>query len=191
MSDFLPDIYEVAQIYGLSLRKSRSQYKALCPFHEEKTPSFYINPEKNIFKCFGCGEGGGVIKFKAKIEDKSEQEIYEELKSQKTFQSNKSSHPAESLTSFQFREMSEVIPELSHLERRPNWGIIKQIGNEEYLQFRDKVWGHWLQFLEYEKKSAVMTIKFGIRLNSVNAAIEEIRKREKELGVTLFENSTQ
>ncbi len=44
-------------------------YKALCPFHNEKTPSFIINPEKQIYKCFGCGEGGDVISFIMKMEN--------------------------------------------------------------------------------------------------------------------------
>lgn len=46
-----------------------SSYKALCPFHSEKTPSFVVNKEKQIFKCFGCGEGGDVIGFIMKIEN--------------------------------------------------------------------------------------------------------------------------
>ncbi|MBM7614630.1 DNA primase [Alkaliphilus hydrothermalis] len=44
-------------------------YKALCPFHNEKTPSFVINSQKQIFKCFGCGEGGDVIGFIMKMEN--------------------------------------------------------------------------------------------------------------------------
>ncbi len=47
----------------VSLRKTGSTFKALCPFHEEKTPSFNVNPRMGIFKCFGCGAGGDVIRF--------------------------------------------------------------------------------------------------------------------------------
>lgn len=45
------------------LRKMGAAWKGLCPFHQERTPSFNVNPDKGIFKCFGCGLGGDVFKF--------------------------------------------------------------------------------------------------------------------------------
>ena len=47
----------------LRLIKSGSSYKALCPFHNEKTPSFTINQDKNSFNCFGCGVSGDVFSY--------------------------------------------------------------------------------------------------------------------------------
>ena len=47
----------------LRLIKSGNSYKALCPFHNEKTPSFTINQEKNTFNCFGCGKSGDIFTF--------------------------------------------------------------------------------------------------------------------------------
>jgi len=47
----------------VGLRRRGSNYVALCPFHNEKTPSFVVSPTKGIFKCFGCGKAGGVIQF--------------------------------------------------------------------------------------------------------------------------------
>ena len=47
----------------VTLKKAGSNYKGLCPFHNEKTPSFNVNEEKQIFKCFGCGASGDVIAF--------------------------------------------------------------------------------------------------------------------------------
>ena len=52
----------------LRLIKSGENYKALCPFHNEKTPSFVVSPTKGIYKCFGCGKGGNVITFIQEIQ---------------------------------------------------------------------------------------------------------------------------
>ena len=50
------------------LRKTGGTYKGLCPFHQERTPSFIVTPARGTFKCFGCGEGGDAIAFVEKIE---------------------------------------------------------------------------------------------------------------------------
>ena len=62
---FRNDIVEVIGAY-VPLKRMGSTYKACCPFHKEKTPSFNVNPNMQIFKCFGCGEGGDVISFMMK-----------------------------------------------------------------------------------------------------------------------------
>ena len=63
----------------VSLQKTGKNYRGLCPFHQEKTPSFFVSPEKNICKCYGCGEGGSPINFYRKIKNISFQEAAEEL----------------------------------------------------------------------------------------------------------------
>lgn len=62
------DIVDVIAEY-VSLKKSGRNYMGLCPFHREKTPSFCVSMDKQIFKCFGCSEGGNVISFVMKIEN--------------------------------------------------------------------------------------------------------------------------
>ncbi|HSB68561.1 MAG TPA: DNA primase [Candidatus Methylomirabilis sp.] len=61
------DIVELIGAY-LPLKAAGRTHKALCPFHNEKTPSFVVNPERQIFHCFGCGEGGDAITFLVKHE---------------------------------------------------------------------------------------------------------------------------
>ena len=56
------DIVSVIGSY-ISLQKSSSNYVGLCPFHNEKTPSFNVNPARQIFHCFGCNKGGNVFTF--------------------------------------------------------------------------------------------------------------------------------
>ncbi|QUH21007.1 DNA primase [Alkaliphilus sp. B6464] len=62
------EIIDVISQY-IQVKSVGSSYKALCPFHSENTPSFIINREKQIYKCFGCGEGGDVVRFIMKIEN--------------------------------------------------------------------------------------------------------------------------
>ena len=66
--DFINDLPNRVDIVGLinkrvALKKAGKDFKACCPFHEEKTPSFTVVPNKQIYHCFGCGESGGVIDF--------------------------------------------------------------------------------------------------------------------------------
>tara|TARA_B110000967_G_scaffold200714_1_gene236914 strand:+ start:529 stop:2355 length:1827 start_codon:yes stop_codon:yes gene_type:complete len=71
--DFINDLPNRVDIVGLinkrvALKKAGKDYKACCPFHEEKTPSFTVVPNKQMYHCFGCGESGGVIDFVMKYD---------------------------------------------------------------------------------------------------------------------------
>lgn len=61
------------------LSRSGSSFKGLCPFHREKTPSFFVHPARQAFKCFGCGEGGSVFHFLMKARNLSFAEAVEDL----------------------------------------------------------------------------------------------------------------
>src|SRR3990167_6930916 len=72
------DIVETVSSY-IPLKRAGRSFKAVCPFHDEKTPSFVVNPDKQIFHCFGCGVGGNVFSFLMKFEKKDFREVVEAL----------------------------------------------------------------------------------------------------------------
>lgn len=72
------DIVEVISRY-IPLQKTGRNFKAPCPFHNEKTPSFVVSPDKQIYHCFGCGAGGNVFSFLMKYENLSFPEVVEML----------------------------------------------------------------------------------------------------------------
>ena len=61
------NIYDIVKEF-VTLKKAGANYKGLCPFHDEKTPSFIVSPSKQLFKCFSCGEGGDAVGFIMKHE---------------------------------------------------------------------------------------------------------------------------
>ena len=71
-------ILEIVSDY-VNLKKTGKNHKGLCPFHSEKTPSFMVNEEKQIFHCFGCGAGGDVFTFLMKVGHFSFPQAVEEL----------------------------------------------------------------------------------------------------------------
>ncbi|MDE1976830.1 MAG: DNA primase [Elusimicrobia bacterium] len=73
------DIAEVVAQYVPDLRLSGRSSKGRCPFHQEKTPSFHVNAERQTFHCFGCGAGGDVFAFLMKIENLGFSEAVERL----------------------------------------------------------------------------------------------------------------
>ena len=58
----IANVVDVVSEY-VDLKQAGRSFKGLCPFHDEKTPSFSVNADKGIYKCFGCGAGGGAVNF--------------------------------------------------------------------------------------------------------------------------------
>jgi len=62
------DLVRIIQPYAQDLKKKGANWMACCPFHQEKTPSFSVNPSKGFYKCFGCGKGGTAFNFLMEME---------------------------------------------------------------------------------------------------------------------------
>src|SRR6185436_18045474 len=62
------DLVRIIQPYATDLKKKGANWMACCPFHQEKTPSFSVNPSKGFYKCFGCGKGGTAFNFLMEME---------------------------------------------------------------------------------------------------------------------------
>jgi len=73
------DLVELVEARTGPGRPSRGQVMLRCPFHDERTPSFHVDPSAKVYKCFGCGEGGGLFQFVQKVENLSFPEAVEWL----------------------------------------------------------------------------------------------------------------
>jgi len=132
------DIVEIINEY-VPLKKKGRNFQGLCPFHQEKTPSFTVSPDKQIFRCFGCGVGGNVFSFIMQIEGLNFPEAAEKLAKRMGI-----SLPEKELTG----------KEKQVLKQRERWFKI----NEATAQFYHKIlldskWGK--PALDYLKKRGI------------------------------------
>jgi DNA primase len=63
------DLVEVVTRFGVKLKRKGANFFGLCPFHQESTPSFSVNPRAQLWHCFGCGAGGDVFTFVQRLEN--------------------------------------------------------------------------------------------------------------------------
>jgi DNA primase len=75
------DIVDFISQY-INVKRAGRNYSAVCPFHQEKTPSFMISPDLQMYKCFGCGESGDIFEFVMKYEHLDFPETLEKLAKQ-------------------------------------------------------------------------------------------------------------
>ncbi|MBC8630336.1 DNA primase [[Eubacterium] tenue] len=164
------DIVKVISDY-IKVQQSGANYKGLCPFHGEKTPSFYINTSKQIYKCFGCGEGGDVINFIMKIENLEFMDAVKLLAKDcgveiNTNMDEQSKIRMEKIKKFQDLNTEAARYYFSNLIKQKNYGyeylrkrglddkIIKKFG----LGYAPKAWTNLMEYLidkGYDKETLV------------------------------------
>lgn len=133
------DIVDVISSY-IELKRVGNNYAAICPFHPEDTPSFYVSPSKGIFKCFGCGVGGDVIKFVSLYENVDYWEAIERLakrynipiKLRRRDKDSKLLIAFQKVTDFYHKELRENKQVLEYLQKR---GIESKTINKFSLGF--------------------------------------------------------
>ena len=153
------DIVEVISSY-ISLKRAGRNFSGLCPFHGEKTPSFMVSAERQVFKCFGCGEGGDVFTFLEKMEGYDFREALTELAKRvgvtlKSFKPSEQSHLkdkilavneiAERFYSYILLKHKKGEPARQYLKER---GINEDVWKKYGLGFAPEGWENAISFLK-------------------------------------------
>jgi DNA primase len=170
-------ILEVVSDY-VTLKKAGKNHRGLCPFHSEKTPSFMVNEEKQIFHCFGCGEGGDVFTFLMKVGHFSFPQAVEELAKRYGVKL-----PSRELSTSQKKEMGkrEVLSQINQIaseyfhdlltKRREGEegrrylsqrGIDQEVIAEHRLGYSTDRWDGLVQYLQEKKVSLELAWELGL-----------------------------
>ncbi|MFH1402379.1 MAG: DNA primase [Patescibacteria group bacterium] len=151
------NIVDVVGAY-IKLEKSGSNFKACCPFHNEKTPSFFASPDRGTYKCFGCGEGGDIFSFVEKFEgvdfkgslkilaEKAGVELQKENPT-KVNEKNRIYSILEKTTLFFEKNLREKKTVLEYLQNR---GITEKTIKQFRLGFAEDGWQNLYDFLKKE-----------------------------------------
>ncbi len=166
------DIVELISSY-LPLKKAGRNFKACCPFHTEKTPSFVVSPQKQIFHCFGCGAGGGSIQFVMQHEKVGFPEAVEmlakklsiaipkTLSPQETFKENlwKLNHQAIELYEKNLWQTPEAHSALDYLQKR---GLKPETIKEFHLGYASRTRDQLLQYMRRNNISISLLAQAGL-----------------------------
>lgn len=128
------DIVDVISQYVTLKRKGRNFF-GLCPFHNEKSPSFSVSPDKQIFKCFGCGVGGNVFHFISKVENISFGESVQMLAERAGVELPKSQNSEDEHTSILKSKVYEVNKEAAKFYHQNLYKFTSKAG-QEYIKKR-------------------------------------------------------
>lgn len=127
------DLADLIAGYGIQVKRTGSTYKACCPFHREKTPSFNIQPDRGFYHCFGCGESGDAIKFVMKYEGLSFVEAASKLAAKAGIEIAAKEDPQAGSR----KRLYALHAELAAFYRRCLEGAKEAVRAREYLSSRD------------------------------------------------------
>jgi len=180
------DIVDVISEY-VPLKKAGQNWKGLCPFHSEKTPSFMVNPSKQIYHCFGCGSGGDIFTFLIKYENMSFKESLDILAKKAGVEIQRYKKPAggegekESLLNL-YRDASIFYQDnllrhagaLSYLKGR---GITSEAIKLFSLGYAPEKWDGLLAYLQKKGYKAEMMKKAGLIIAGTKGYYDTFRNR--------------
>jgi len=185
------DIVDVIGSY-VSLKKSGRNYKGLCPFHGEKTPSFMVSRELQIFKCFGCSEGGDMFNFVEKIEGVDFSQALEQLAEKADVKLEKKGFGGKALLKNKMFEINELTANFYHhlltkhasgkkalkyvkKKRKFSGSTIKTFN----IGYAPKTWDLLQQFLSKRgfKTQEIVQAGVAIRKTSGKGCIDKFRNR--------------
>ena len=113
-------IFDYCRERGWELRRAGAQWTMLCPLHQERTPSFYINPEKQVFRCFGCGAAGSVIDLHMSLRGIDEGAAMREL-SREFSPADKSNKPSAKMPQPQAVAKYDPLTDKEKARQRQSW----------------------------------------------------------------------
>lgn len=182
------DIVEVVSRY-IPLVKAGRNYKAPCPFHHEKTPSFIVSPDKQIYHCFGCGAGGNVFSFVMKQENLEFPEVVEMLAEKAGVKIPRFGPQKRELTSLanQLYKINELAVSffqeiLSRNQTAKDYLVSRGIGEEIIKRFRvgyaPDGWEAGLNFFKARNIDGALLEKAGLAIsNEKGGCYDRFRKR--------------
>lgn len=182
------DIVEVVSRY-IPLQKAGRNYKAPCPFHHEKTPSFIVSPDKQIYHCFGCGAGGNVFSFVMKYENMEFPEAVETLAEKAGVKIPRFGPEKRELTSLanQLYKINELAVSffqecLSRSQAARDYLISRGIGDDTIKKFKigyaPDGWEAGLNFFRKKDIEGAMLEKAGLAIsNEKGGYYDRFRKR--------------
>ena len=172
------DIVDVISEY-VSLKRTGQNYKGLCPFHNEKTPSFVVSSEKQIYHCFGCGAGGDVISFLTNYKNMDFKEALEELASRANITLNKKTYSSKKIDDkklklyeinreaaiYFYKKLRKSKNAVTYLKQRGiNNDVVKKFG----IGYASEEWEDLLSYLKSKNYDVVDIDRAGLLSTSRN-----------------------